>query len=533
MQWTDRIRQVKILLVAAAVLIAVASLIVSHFLTRDLSKEERARMEVWAQAMKSLSQADENTDLSLVLRVLNDNNTIPVVVTDRDGVVTDFRNVRVSGKDYADSLRYLTHMAERLQASGRCIRISLSEQVKSDYMNVCYDDSLMLKRLAWYPFIQLGVVMIFVVVAIFALLTSKRAEQNKVWVGLSKETAHQLGTPISSLMAWQEILKESYPEDPLVAEMGKDVERLQLIADRFSKIGSLPEPVPSSLNDVIDHVIDYMDRRTSRKVSMVKELPKEDIVVSLNASLFEWVIENLCKNAVDAMGGGQGTITIHVEETETKAILDVTDTGKGIRKKDIGNVFRPGFTTKKRGWGLGLSLAKRIVEEYQTKNQRIVYKKIENKGIARARPSVSSCGSRKQPRKRPTDAPHPPKPPQGAALWPPRGEEIPFFNCKLLIIGKMFVPLHPDYGLRLPPHRSEKLGLWPHGADAELGRRLLRGDRRTRGEEGKPVREDRHRSHLAGRLSPRLPHHGHGDSQLRPLPGRHGVAHRGPGAHGG
>ena len=208
MQWTDRIRQVKILLVAAAVLIAVASLIVSHFLTRDLSKEERARMEVWAQAMKSLSQADENTDLSLVLRVLNDNNTIPVVVTDRDGVVTDFRNVRVSGKDYADSLRYLTHMAERLQASGRCIRISLSEQVKSDYMNVCYDDSLMLKRLAWYPFIQLGVVMIFVVVAIFALLTSKRAEQNKVWVGLSKETAHQLGTPISSLMAWQEILKE-------------------------------------------------------------------------------------------------------------------------------------------------------------------------------------------------------------------------------------------------------------------------------------------------------------------------------------
>ena len=344
MQWTDRIRQVKILLVAAAILIAVASLIVSHFLTRDLSKEERARMEVWAQAMKSLSQADENTDLSLVLRVLNDNNTIPV--------------------DYADSLRYLTHMAERLQASGRCIRISLSEQVKSDYMNVCYDDSLMLKRLAWYPFIQLGVVMIFVVVAIFALLTSKRAEQNKVWVGLSKETAHQLGTPISSLMAWQEILKESYPEDPLVAEMGKDVERLQLIADRFSKIGSLPEPVPSSLNDVIDHVIDYMDRRTSRKVSMVKELPKEDIVVSLNASLFEWVIENLCKNAVDAMGGEQGTITLHVEETETKAILDVTDTGKGIRKKDIGNVFRPGFTTKKRGWGLGLSLAKRIVEEY-------------------------------------------------------------------------------------------------------------------------------------------------------------------------
>ena len=363
MQWTDRIRQVKILLVAAAVLIAVASLIVSHFLTRDLSKEERARMEVWAQAMKSLSQADENTDLSLVLRVLNDNNTIPVVVTDRDGVVTDFRNVRVSGKDYADSLRYLTHMAERLQASGRCIRISLSEQVKSDYMNVCYDDSLMLKRLAWYPFIQLGVVMIFVVVAIFALLTSKRAEQNKVWVGLSKETAHQLGTPISSLMAWVEILKETYPDDDLIPEMNKDVKRLQLIADRFSKIGSLPEPVKTDLKEALEHVIDYMDRRTSNKVKMIRDFPDDDIQVKINASLFEWVIENLSKNAVDAMGG-EGTITLKVFEENRKAVVEVTDTGKGIRSKDIRNVFRPGFTTKKRGWGLGLSLAKRIVEEY-------------------------------------------------------------------------------------------------------------------------------------------------------------------------
>lgn len=364
MQWTDRIRQVKILLMAAAVIIAIASLVVSHYLTLDLSKEERGRMEIWAQAMKSLSQADENTDLSLVLRVLNDNNTIPVVVTDKSGVVTDFRNVPIKADNYADSLRFLSKMSERLQASGRCIRISLSETVSDDYMNVCYDDSLMLKRLAWYPFAQLGVVMTFVVVAIFALLTSKRAEQNKVWVGLSKETAHQLGTPISSLMAWQEILKESYPDDPLIPEMGKDVQRLQIIADRFSKIGSLPEPVPTSLSDVLDHAIDYMDRRTSKKVSMSKDFPQDDIVVRLNASLFEWVIENLCKNAVDAMGGESGSITLHVEETPTRAIIDVTDTGKGIRKKDIGNVFRPGFTTKKRGWGLGLSLAKRIVEEY-------------------------------------------------------------------------------------------------------------------------------------------------------------------------
>lgn len=367
MQWTDRIRQVKILLVVAAIIIAVASLVVSHFLTKDLEAEERNKMEVWAEAMRSLNKADENTDLSLVLKVLNENNTIPVIVMDSNGNVSEFRNLKISADNYDDSLRVASDIGRRLKASGRDIRINLNTDdpsVKDDYIDVVYDDSLMLKRLAIYPFVQLGVVMLFVVIAIFALLTSKRAEQNKVWVGLSKETAHQLGTPISSLMAWIEILKESYPDDSLIPEMDKDVKRLQLIADRFSKIGSLPEPVPSSLNEVLDHVIEYMDRRTSKKVRMVKDFPDHDIIVNLNASLFEWVIENLSKNAVDAMGGGPGTITLHVEEAPGKAIIEVSDTGKGIRKKDISNVFRPGFTTKKRGWGLGLSLAKRIVEEY-------------------------------------------------------------------------------------------------------------------------------------------------------------------------
>lgn len=363
MQWTDRIRQVKIFLVVAAILIAVASLVASNILTKDLAQQERTRMEVWAEAMRVLSQADDNTDLALVLKVLNGNNTIPVVVIDSSNSVTDFRNVRIRGKNYEDSIRQVTAMAKRLQTSGQSIRIPLSAN-GNDYIDVCYDDSLMLRRLALYPYVQLGVVMLFVVVAIFALLTSKRAEQNKVWVGLSKETAHQLGTPISSLMAWTTILKESYPDDKLLPEMDKDVRRLQLIADRFSKIGSLPEPVPASLNEVLDHVIDYMDRRTSKKVVMQKEFPDNDVIVKMNASLFEWVIENLCKNAVDAMGGEPGQITLHVEETDNKAIIEVSDTGKGIKKKDIGNVFRPGFTTKKRGWGLGLSLAKRIVEEY-------------------------------------------------------------------------------------------------------------------------------------------------------------------------
>ena len=206
-------------------------------------------------------------------------------------------------------------------------------------------------------------VLIFVLVAIFALLSSKRAEQNKVWVGLSKETAHQLGTPISSLMAWVEMLKETYPDDTLIPEMDKDVRRLELIADRFSKIGSLPEPVACSMNEVLAHVADYMDRRTSSKVAIIREFPAYDVTVKMSAPLFEWVIENLCKNAVDAMEGS-GTIRICLIDEAERVAVEVHDTGKGIRKKDLGSVFAPGFTTKKRGWGLGLSLAKRIVEEY-------------------------------------------------------------------------------------------------------------------------------------------------------------------------
>lgn len=374
MQWTDRIRQVKIILVLAAIVIAVTSLIISNIFVKDLAKEERNKMEIWADAMRSFNMADETTDLGLVLKVMNDNNTIPVIVLDNKGLVQICRNVDVGNRSEKDSVAYVSHLGKRLYDAGRFIRISLDDANKKAYVDVCYDDSTILKRLAYYPYVQLGVVLIFVVVAIFALLTSKKAEQNKVWVGLSKETAHQLGTPISSLMAWTEILKENYPDDDLIPEMDKDVKRLQLIADRFSKIGSLPEPVPSSLSDVVDHVIDYMDRRTSSKVLMTKKFPQNDIIVNLNASLFEWVIENLCKNAVDAMEG-EGHITIEVLDLPGKAVIEVTDDGKGIRKKDISSVFKPGFTTKKRGWGLGLSLAKRIVEEYH--HGRIFVKRSE------------------------------------------------------------------------------------------------------------------------------------------------------------
>ena len=321
-------------------------------------------MEVWAQALHVLNHADENTDLSLVLDVIQGNTTIPVIVVDNSGHVDDYRNIVLDEKTAADSDSYVTAYAKKLYKDGKYIKIHLGDSIKTnDYQLVCYDESTLLKRLASYPYWQLGIVMIFVVVAIFALLSSKKAEQNKVWVGLSKETAHQLGTPISSLMAWVEILKENHPDDDLIPEMDKDVKRLERIAERFSKIGSLPEPKESSMNSVLDHVIDYMDRRTSNKVEIIRHVPDYDVIVSMNASLFEWVIENLCKNAVDAMEGS-GRIEIFLTDEGGRVIIEVTDTGKGIRKKDIRNIFTPGFTTKQRGWGLGLSLARRIVEDY-------------------------------------------------------------------------------------------------------------------------------------------------------------------------
>jgi len=353
MQWVDRIRQVKIVLVVAAILIAAASLLISHKLVSDLKQEERSKMDLWAKAMNFVQEADSETDLSLALAFIEGNTTIPVIVTDAQGSVMEYRNI--------DEDADVTDYARRMRQAGDTISIDLGA---GDYLLVCYDESTLLKRLTQYPYWQLGIVMIFVVVAIFALLSSKRAEQNKVWVGLSKETAHQLGTPISSLMAWTEMLKESYPDDELIPEMEQDVRRLERIAERFSKIGSLPEPVATSMNEVLDHVIAYMDKRTSQKVAIKGHYPSHDVMVRINASLFEWVIENLCKNAVDAMEGQPGKIDLWLLEEGDTVAVEVVDTGKGIRKKNLNNVFRPGFTTKKRGWGLGLSLAKRIVEEY-------------------------------------------------------------------------------------------------------------------------------------------------------------------------
>lgn len=368
MQSSDRIRNVKVVLTLAAVVIAAASLVVSHILIRDLQQQERNNMEVWAEAMRSLSHADETTDLNLVLKVINGNNFIPVVVLDERGAITTYRNLQIDEETAADSLQTLQRIVQTMKAAGRVITMELSTDLaqapnKQEHIYIYYDESAILKRLASYPYVQLGVVGLFVLMAGYALLSSKRAEQNKVWVGLSRETAHQLGTPISSLMAWTEMLRETYPDDELLPEMSNDVKRLELIAERFSKIGSQPELREVNLQEVIRNVADYISRRASDKVNLTCSFPDDCTKVRICPPLFEWVIENLCKNAIDAMAG-EGSITIYVYHHGPHIAIDVADTGKGISKKHFRTVFRPGFTTKKRGWGLGLSLAKRIIEEY-------------------------------------------------------------------------------------------------------------------------------------------------------------------------
>ena len=364
MQMFERIRHIRHVLLLVAVLIAIGSLLVSNYLISDLEQEERNRMGVWAEAMRSLNAADENTDMNLVLKVINGNRTIPVILTDQKGIALSARNINKRFSSDEDSVLYLSALAKDFRSHGRVIRIDLPQEFdQGGYIHICYDESLMLKRLAIYPYIQLGVVILFVLIAIFALFSAMRAEQNKVWVGLSKETAHQLGTPISSLIAWHEVLKESYPDDVLLPEMEKDIKRLERIAERFSKIGSIPDPKPENVLDVLSRVVVYMDKRTSNKVQMRTIFPDGPVIANLIPSLFEWVAENLCKNAVDAMGGA-GSIEVVVEEDEQYVYVEVKDSGKGIPKSNFRSVFKPGFTTKERGWGLGLSLAKRIVEEY-------------------------------------------------------------------------------------------------------------------------------------------------------------------------
>lgn len=363
----DGVRRVKRILVAGAVLIVVASLWVSHGLISDLKNEEQTKMGVWAEAMRSLTSADETTDLNLVLRVINDNHTIPVIVTDEKGRVTTSRNLRLRYRTSRDSVKQVNEALARLKAGGHSMRIALGTdevgEAHATALYIYYGQSLLLQRLAWFPYVQLGVVTVFLLVALLALLSTKRAEQNKVWVGLTKETAHQLGTPISSLMAWMAVMRETHPDDALIDEMEADVRRLEMVAERFSKIGSAPKLHPETVGPIVERVAEYIARRIPKSVKLTVDLRDESELIPISAPLVEWVVEVLCKNAADAMPG-VGQIGISGGKVGDRYVIDVADTGKGIERKHHKTVFRPGFTTKQRGWGLGLSLAKRIIEEY-------------------------------------------------------------------------------------------------------------------------------------------------------------------------
>ena len=354
----DNLKKIKYIFSSIALLIVGLSMYYTHLLTKEMAQEERQRISLWAEATHRLVTDTDESDLAFLMKVIEGNTNIPVLVVDETGNVTVHRNIEVPEEN---SEEFLRKMAKKFQRENQPIEITIDENIKH---HLYYGNSTMLNKLEYYPYIQWGIILAFFAIIFFVFASAKRSEQNRVWVGLSKETAHQLGTPISSLLAWVEILKEEKVNPDLMTEMEKDVNRLRTIAERFSKIGSIPELSPISIDAILQNSLSYMRKRTSNKVQITYQTKSEEpIIVALSQPLFEWVIENLCKNAIDAMEG-EGHINVEVSQEKEKVIIDVSDTGKGIPKSKFDAVFSPGFTTKKRGWGLGLSLVKRIIEEY-------------------------------------------------------------------------------------------------------------------------------------------------------------------------
>jgi len=353
-------RRWKILLFLAAIIIGIASLKYTNWLTDKLSQEERKKVELWAEAIKRLA-SDEittETDISLIEMISNQNTSIPLIVTNADDSIMIHANISFTP---ARQNEILTRELKKMKAQNPPIEIFISENIKQF---LYYRESYLLRNLRLFPIVQLLVIFLFIGVAYLAFSASRSAEQNQVWVGMSKETAHQLGTPISSLMAWVELLRLQKNDPAIVGELENDIQRLEKITERFSKIGSKPELLHTDMETVIRSTLEYLKRRSSGKIKYEFHTDGTNKwEVPLNEALFSWVIENLCKNAMDAMNG-EGTITISLKEKENNVIVDLSDTGKGLHKSQFKTIFQPGYSTKKRGWGLGLSLAKRIVENY-------------------------------------------------------------------------------------------------------------------------------------------------------------------------
>lgn len=354
----------KFFLFVAAIGIGFLSLYITNSLVEELSQEERKKIELWAEAIRQLSEIDNFEDTlqnySMVLQVIDNNTTVPVILTDENGKVIAYRNIDYSTFDTEGELQ---GTLSEMMASKEPIDVKLSEDVSH---RLYYRDSTTLMRLNYYPYIQLSIIILFIGVSYYTFSQSRKSEQNRVWVGMAKETAHQLGTPTSSLLAWKEILGGYNLPSEMVEEFSKDVSRLEKIVDRFSKIGAKPLLKPANIVEVMDRTIQYLRNRTSKKIEFNKSYNDQvEIIAPINDTLFEWVVENIAKNAVDAIETA-GSVTFAVSESASAIYIDISDTGKGIPRKHFKTIFQPGFTTKQRGWGLGLSLSKRIVESYHS-----------------------------------------------------------------------------------------------------------------------------------------------------------------------
>jgi signal transduction histidine kinase len=334
------------------------SLIYTQFLVSKLKVEERKSIELWAEATKLISLPDTLQNVEFLSTIIENNTTVPVILTDESDSIISFRNF---DQHKSGDFKYIRNQLKKMKESNNPI---INKFENGHFNLIYYKDSTILSMLIYYPYIQLGLIILFIMVSYLAFSSSRKAEQNQVWVGMSKETAHQLGTPTTSLAGWIEILQNNYPEITISGELARDVERLEKVTERFSRIGSKPSLLNENIVPIISRTVDYLKSRTSSKIKFIDEYNvRNEVIVPVNSALFEWVIENVSKNAIDAMEG-IGELTIHLADTEKHAMIDISDTGKGIPKSAFKKIFNPGFTTKQRGWGLGLSLAKRIIEEY-------------------------------------------------------------------------------------------------------------------------------------------------------------------------
>ncbi|HOO83933.1 MAG TPA: HAMP domain-containing sensor histidine kinase [Prolixibacteraceae bacterium] len=354
-------RRWKQILFIFAILIGIGSMLYTNKMVKKLSEEELIRVELWAEATRLLAtenELDENIT-NYLIQVLSKNTTIPIIIVDKKDQIMVDGNIKYNSNNKE---KILAKELAKMKARQQFIVIPLGD---GDEQYLFYKESSLQSKLRYYPIFQLSVIVLFIAIAYIAFSQARKAEQNLVWIGLAKETAHQLGTPISSLVALVELLKEENVSKSIVEELDKDAQRLEKITERFSKIGSQPELYPENLYQQLGNIMDYLKTRISRKIEITCNFsPEQELYIPLSASLFSWVIENLVRNSVDSIENNPGIISINVSESDKDVIIDVSDNGKGIPKSKQKTIFNPGYTTKKRGWGLGLSLSKRIVEYY-------------------------------------------------------------------------------------------------------------------------------------------------------------------------